>query len=132
MVRALLPVVLLAALAACNSVVDPSKNVTEPPRMAKIPKGGGGPIETFSTSKTGEVSITVTAMSPSIPSNLYFGVQYGQLLSGSCVYNSVNTLSLVGTPAISGSITSGSYCFQIYDEGFFTTDETYTVSISRP
>jgi hypothetical protein len=134
MFRAFIPVLLLAALAACNSVVDPSKNVVEAPRMGLIQKGTGnsGPLEVFSTSKNGEVSITVTAMTPSIPSNLYFAVSYGQYVSGQCLTNSVNQFAVVGSPAISGSIFSGSYCFFIQDEGLFTTDETYTVSISHP
>jgi hypothetical protein len=129
-------IVLLSALAACGSgVVDPSQNKTET-FSGTVNMGAGNvstPLITFNVSKTGEYTIKVTNMTPTIPSNQYFEVAYGQAVSGQCAGNfGANTLAVLGGIALSGSIVPGSYCVAVVDEGFFTANETFTLTVSHP
>ena len=120
---------LTAFAAACSSYTSPSKNTVET-RSGTIAVGGSA-IENFTVKSNGEISIIVSALSPTVPTSTFFGVGYGLQSSGQCALFGVN-LSVVGATAISTSITPGNYCVQIVDQGAFTTTETYTLLISHP
>ena len=120
------------SLAACGGVTDPSQNTQTPFSGTLNP---GGPINSwgFSVSKSGELSITVTTMTPVIPTSTYFEVGFGNSISGSCQPLQANQYAIVGAAAISGyPVTPGAYCAFIVDEGFFTKAETYTMVVSHP
>jgi|SRR5437773_25301 len=131
MVRRFIPALLLAALAACGGVVDPSKNQTQT-FPGTVPVGGVGPLHTFSVSKGGEISAVVTSFTPTLPSGTLFGVIYGQVISNQCNPITFNQFGVVGATVISGAIISGTYCINIVDEGFFKVSEDYVLQVSHP
>jgi hypothetical protein len=130
--------ILLAAVlaAGCGGIVDPSQNKVET-FSGTIAPGGQGRVEGFSASKTGEIAVKVTAITPS-SSNTFVGVIWtGRASDGSCagalgqVFGQ-NNFAQVNVPAISTQILSGSYCILLYDVGSFTTTVTYTFTVSHP
>ena len=130
-------VTLAAVLAAgCGGIVDPSQNQIEP-FSGTIAPGGQGPAHGFSASKTGEISVKVTQITPS-SSNTFVGVLWtGRDSNGTCAGSSrsifqQNNFAQVGLPAISNQILAGSYCLTLYDVGSFATTVTYTVTVSHP
>src|ERR1035437_3557140 len=124
------------SLAACGGVTDPSQNTQTPFSGTLNPNPGvGGSFQNwgFTVSKSGELSITVTTMTPVTPTNTYFEVGFGNSISGSCQPLQANQYAIVGAAAISGyPVTPGAYCAFIADEGFFTQAETYTMVVSHP
>lgn len=119
------------SLAACGGVTDPSQN-TQTPFSGTLNLGQINSFG-FSVSKSGELSITVTTMTPVIPTSTYFEVGFGNSISGSCQPLQANQYAIVGAAAISGyPVTPGAYCAFIADEGLFTKAETYTMVVSHP
>src|ERR1035437_6070017 len=97
------------SLAACGGVTDPSQN-TQTPFSGTLNLGQTNSWG-FSVSKSGELSITVTTMTPVVPTSTYFGVGFGNTVSGSCQPLQLNQFAIVGTAAISGyPVTPGAYC----------------------
>src|SRR5437762_4571357 len=82
--RFLVAVLLAAVLAAgCGGIVDPSQNKTDT-FTGTIAPGGQGPAHGFAASKTGEISVKVTALTPS-SSNTFVGVIWtGRTSDGTC------------------------------------------------
>jgi len=127
----------LAALVtvSCGGVVDPSKNVTDT-FMGTIPvQGTAVPGHFFSIDKTGEFTVKVTSLQPN--PTLFFGTLLAQgpndgNCTGSLPILQQNSFSTLNTPALTGAIISGRYCVFLYDIGFFTVPQTYTVTISHP
>ena len=124
------------SLTACGGITDPSSNQTET-FTGTIAVGGQGPAHGFSSSKTGEIQVKITTLTPST-SNTFVGVLWtGRNSSGTCagslgaVFGQTN-FAQVGLPAISTQILSGGYCLLLYDVGTFTTTENYTVTVSHP
>jgi len=118
---------------ACSGVVDPSKNVIDT-FTGTIPVQGSA-TSAFSTSKTGEFSVKVTALTPSTGS--FFGVILAQgpsdhSCSGNLPILQQNSFATVNQLAMSGAILPGDYCVYLYDIGTFTTPESYTVQVSHP
>jgi hypothetical protein len=130
--------VLAAAMlaAGCHGIIDPSQNKVDP-FTGTIAPGGQGPAHAFSASRTGEIQVKVTALTPS-SSNTFVGVLWtGRDSSGTCTGASRSvfaqySFAQVNVPAISTQILSGSYCLTLYDVGSFTTTVTYTVTVSHP
>jgi len=125
---------LAAMVTACGGVVDPSQNQTETFTGTIQPGSGnnGGP-HAVNITKSGEITVTVTSLTPTLPSGTYFAVGFGQSVSGQCSVNiQVNQFAIVGSAAISGPISPGSYCVAVFDEGLFTVAEDYTVKVSHP
>src|SRR5947207_2080506 len=93
---------LSALTIACGGVVDPSKNVTDT-FSGTIPVQGTAPGHPFSTSKTGEYTVKVTALSPN--SNLFFGTVLAQGTSdGNCLGQlpilQQNSFGTINTPVL--------------------------------
>jgi hypothetical protein len=127
-------VLVSAIAAACGGVVDPSKNQTET-FTDTIPKGSGVILPksgSINITKSGEISVTVTSLTPTVPSGTYFGVGLGQSISGQCSLISANQFAIVGSAAISGPIQPGTYCLILADQGLFTVDEVFSVTVSHP
>jgi hypothetical protein len=121
--------------AACNGVVDPSNNVLQTFTGTIPVQGTTVPGAAWSTNKTGEYMIKVTAMDPNN------GVYFGTILSyaagnGTCVGQlqpiQQNSFGTVNTPVMSGAIYPGSYCVFLFDVGFFTVPENFTLTVSHP
>src|SRR5689334_11859977 len=91
---------------ACSGVVDPSKNVTDT-FSGTIPVQGTAPGHPFSTSKTGEYTVKVTALSPS--SGSFFGSVLAQgPTNGTCAGQlpilQQNSFGTINTPVLGGAI----------------------------
>jgi hypothetical protein len=130
MFRGLIPVFLLAALAACGGVTDPSQNQNQ--TFNGTVQVGGASTQQFSVSKSGEISAVVTSFNPVLPSGTLFGVAWGQLLSGQCSIISLNQFAVTGATVVSSAVTPGTYCISIIDEGLFKVNEDYVLTVSHP
>jgi hypothetical protein len=125
-----------ALIAGCGGIVDPSQNTTDT-FTGTIPVGGQSVAQGFSASKTGEISVKVTQLTPS-SSNTFVGVLWtGRDSNGACAGQlggvfGQNGFAQIGLPAISTQIQQGGYCILLYDVGTFTTTETYTMTVSHP
>jgi len=130
MVRRIAAVLLLASLPACGGVSSPSNNKTET-FPGVVPKGGVGPVVIFN-SKSGELTITVTNLTPTVPSSTQFALVYGQSISGTCQGIDQRFVT-VGFPVTEVTYSSGLYCVQLTDYfGLFPADETYTLTVNHP
>ena len=130
--RAALVLAVAGALSVnCGGIVDPSKNQVDT-FSGTIAVGGRGPGHPFSSPKTGEISVKITALSPS--SGTLVGMVWAQASGpGACDGQPLqNTLAQLNVPAISNQILSGNYCIQLYDAGYFGVAQTYTVTVSHP
>jgi hypothetical protein len=129
--RAALVLAVAGALSvSCGGIIDPSQNKMEP-FSGTIAVGGSGPIHFFSASKSGEISVKITALSPS--SGAFVGLLWAQASGGACNGQLLaNTIAQLNIPAISTQIISGSYCIQLGDAGAFTVAQTYTIIVSHP
>ncbi len=120
----------LVAAAACGGVVSPSKNRTE--TLTGAVMTGGVDAQPFSTSKTGEYSITLTSLDP--PVSAFVTVFFGQVIGGQCSPLNVS-LARIGREALVGQIFPGNYCAGISDDGKVIPSGvtlTYTLSVSHP
>jgi hypothetical protein len=125
---------LLLALAgaisiSCGGITDPSQNQVET-FSGSVPPGQGS-INHFSASKTGEIQIKIATLTPASVPVVY--VQWVGNGDGSCNGGLFQAgLGSVGTTAISGQITSGSYCVAVSDYVGQTVTANYTVTVSHP
>jgi hypothetical protein len=113
--------------ASCGGVIDPSKNTVENISGTLAP---GGLNQHEFSSKSGEYSIKITALSP--VSNIFMGVAYGPVSNGVCVITQSNPFAQLNLTALAGQIGSGRFCVHIYDVGGLTQTSTYTLAISHP
>jgi hypothetical protein len=125
--------VLLTALlvTGCGGLTDPSKNQVDP-FTGTVPVGGNGPVHLFNVSKTGELSVRLTALSPT--ATTVVSVIYGQAVSGACAALSENDFVGLNTgDTFQGQIQKGSYCIQVADPYIrLTVAQTYTITVSHP
>ncbi len=122
---------------SCGGIVDPSKNTVETFSGTITPGTGVPMLHAFSSSKTGEISVKFTALSPS--SSVYMGVAWTQGSSdGSCTAANLGLIlqnysfAQLNLPAISGQIFSGKYCIAVYESSPLSVPENYTVTVSHP
>ncbi len=116
---------LLALIASGCKVESPSNNKVEN-FSGTIPVGGSA-THLFNVAKDGEFSVTLSAINPAAT----VGIGYGQPGSnGSCGIYSTNLVT-IGRQAFSSYLVAGSYCVYVYDAGYFTLSETYTVQVSH-
>ena len=120
---------------SCGGIVDPASNKVEPFSGTITPGTGIAKYHPFSSSKTGEISVKFTALSPS--SSVFMGVVWAQDPSGgSCTGNlgrlQQNNFAQLNLPAISNQIISGKYCIGVYESSQLSAPENYTISVSHP
>jgi hypothetical protein len=132
--RLRLSAALLFALAGalgigCNGITDPSQNTVET-FSGSVPPGQGS-VNHFSASKTGEIQIKIATLTPASVPAVY--VQWLGNGDGSCNGGVFQAgIGSVATTAISGQITSGSYCVAVSDYVGQTVTANYTVTVSHP
>src|SRR5204862_4915018 len=114
MLRRVIPAAALAILAACGGYVDPSKNQTEN-ITGTIPVAGVGDPKTFNVSKSGELSIKLTSLTPTVALGTFVGFAWGQVFSGTCQPFGGYGPAAVGQTVASTSITPGTYCIIMAD-----------------
>jgi hypothetical protein len=115
---------------SCGGVVDPSQNVTSTFNGTLQP--GGSQLFTFTTSKSGEFSVKITALAPN--ANVYLLTVYGQsVAAGSCSPLQSNQFSVLNQTSLGGAITPGTWCVGIQDSlGILAAPETFTLAVAHP
>ena len=139
--RLAIGILVAAVAAACGGgVVSPSQNKTDTFNGTLQPVSSGNAnigLHQVNITKTGELSVIVTSLTPSVPGDTYFAVGIGQLFGALTVSNcnpiQINQFAVPVNPAINSlPITPGTYCIFIYDEGLFTVAEDYALTVSHP
>ena len=126
--RAAMIAVACVTIAGCGGITDPSKNTVDtfPGTLAV----GGTNLHPFSASKTGELSVHLTALAPT--SNGTVLLTWTQASNSGCGGVLGQQAATVGLPVFGSQIVSGSYCIVIQDPGVFTVPQTYTLTVSHP
>ncbi len=120
---------ILALCTASCGISTPSANTIRE-ISGTIPVGGNA-VHSFSATKTGEVEVTITSLTPtpSNPIQLTLGQQSGAnctLLPGYVAPVVVNRVVQFG------SLTKADYCLIVYDTAVLTAPTSYTGRISHP
>jgi hypothetical protein len=124
--RSIAAVLVALAASSCGGIANPSSNQTET-FTGIIAPGGNAGAHSFTASKSGEITVTVTNMNPTW--NGYLSVAW--LGAGCSGLIQRNDFTLVGRSAISGPITKGTYCIAVFDAGFILP-EAYTIAVLHP
>jgi len=132
MLRRVIPALALAVLAACGGYVDPSKNQTEN-ISGTIPVNGLSEVKTFNVSKSGELTIKLTSLTPTVALGTFVGFTWGQMLSGQCQPFFGYSPAAVGQTLASTAITPGAYCV-IMADAFQTlkVNEDFVLTVAHP
>lgn len=126
----------VAAAAACsqdNATTAPTP--TGPTNSVETFTGsvqvGGSAFSTFSTAVAGPVFVTLTQTSPS--SAVVMGVGVGRPEGSVCgLLPGASTNTGAGAVVqLSGLVTPGTFCVQVYDVGNLTETVTYTLTVSH-
>jgi hypothetical protein len=126
--RRFLALVAALSMTACSDLVDPSKNKTEQV-TGSLELLGTGPVHTFTVTKRGEYSLLLNSLTPATGSLI--ALSFGQIVANTCGYFT-QVAARIGSPALSGPIEKGTYCFSLSDPGTLTQAETYALTISYP
>ena len=114
---------------SCGGIVDPSQNQVEPFSGSVAP--GGGSINRFTASKTGEIQVKMLTITPAAVSALL--VQWVGAGDGSC--NGQLWQSGVATQnatVVSNQIQSGNYCILVSEYIAQTVTANYSLTVSHP
>jgi hypothetical protein len=116
-------------IAGCGGITDPSKNTVD--TFSGTLPVGGTTLHGFSASKTGELSVKLTALAPT--SNGTVVLTWTQSANdGSCGGVLNQAFAQLNVPTLSSQIVSGRYCIVVQDVGSFTVPQTYTIAVSHP
>ena len=91
---------------------------------------GGSDAHPFTvTVSGGQINVILTAAGP--PPTIYMGLGVGTPSGSSCtLLSGASTATPAGTIAqLTGTITAGSYCVQVFDIGNQTVDVTYSLTV---
>ena len=123
------------AFSACGGLVDPSKNQLE--TVTGFITGGHtsdslgvsvtGP---YNISKSGEYVVTFTSLTPPLALSFPVTIVFGLNTSAGCQPIAQNTAAVVGRQVLGTSITPGTYCIGVADQGFMSNGVVYTYSLS--
>ena len=138
MTKARLAAALMVALvaSACGGPTDPSKNTTDS-FSGSVQPLNTGPVHTFSVPNLGEITVSVTTITPG---NTFLGVLYGQLAGNNCqpIQQNVASSSNLGRTVLTGQIIlKGTYCVVAFDPinlvgTPLTVVQNYTLQVSHP
>jgi hypothetical protein len=138
MMKARLAAALILGLvaSACGGPTDPSKNTVDT-FPGSVQPFSVGPVHPFNVPNLGEITVSVTAISPG---NTFLGVLYGQASGSGCaaIQQNVASSSNLGRTVLSGQIIiKGNYCVQVFDPVNLvgtplTVAQNYTVQVSHP
>lgn len=87
---------------------------------------------TFTVDNSGQVSVTLTAASP--PSTIAMGIAVGTPANGACgrLSGATTTTAAGATAQLTGVVSPGMLCVEIFDVGNQTAAVTYTVTVTHP
>jgi len=113
---------------SCGGTTSPSDNVQEP--FSGTLAVGGIARHPVNVNNTGEFSVKITALSPTVTA--FVGTVWAQ--GGNCeIALQQNQFSTLNSPALVGAILQkGQYCVAIYDVGVLTVAQNYTIVVSHP
>ena len=115
--------------ASCGGINDPSKNTDE--AFSGTLQVGGQNRHQFNSSKTGEISVKLTALAPT--SNAALLLQVTQTANdGTCVGLLQQAFATLNVPAIAVPVSSQRYCIIVSDLGQISVPQTYTINVSHP
>jgi len=121
---------LCATFACGGNPAGASATITEPAFTGTLGVGGSVSVP-FNVTKTGVVTLNVTQFGPDTNP---FGVGIGQLASSNgvvtCVTEATQTVT-VNDPVSFGGIVAGTYCAVIYDIGYVTQNDTFSMTITH-
>ena len=135
----LLLILLTLALttAACSgsdstpSVTTPAATTTTETFTGTVQPNFGVDFHSFTVAQTGTVSVTLTAAGP--PATIFMGLGIGTPSSSTCaVISGDSTIApAAATAQLSGTVSAGSYCVQVYDVGNETAPVLYSVTVAH-
>jgi len=131
--RAALAVAGLATMSCGSGLVNPSQNVTS--TFAGTVAKGSSSSNPFTVSQNGEYFINLISLTPPLTIGLYAEILLVPYASGTCELASpVNGTygAVAGMQVLTGTIVSGSYCVAIVDEGEFSANEIYDITVNHP
>ena len=115
--------------ASCGGINDPSKNTDE--TFTATLQLGGQNTHRFTSSKTGEISVKLTALAPT--SNAIIGLVWTQATNdGTCAGFLQQAFATLNVPAIAGPVSSQRYCILVQDIGGISVAQNYTLLVSHP
>jgi hypothetical protein len=117
---------------SCGGVVSPSDNVSESFSGTLDPATSNNiAIFAFTTTKSGEFNVKITALAPT--TNVFLLTFYGQAQAGNnCGIIQANQFSTLNTTALAGAITPGTWCVGIQNQGTLAAAETFTLTVAHP
>ena len=123
-------------MSSCSGPTDPSQNQSER-FTGSVQPFGAGIVHPFTISNLGEITVSVTAITPG---NTFLGIGYGQPNANFCglIQQNVVSSANLGRTALSGSIIiRGNYCVQVFDPVALTgtpltVPQNYTLTVSHP
>jgi len=137
--KPLLLILLTLALttAACSgsdstpSVTTPAATTTTETFTGTVQPNFGVDFHSFTVAQTGTVSVTLTAAGP--PATIFMGLGIGTPSSSTCaVISGDSTIAPASATAqLSGTVSAGSYCVQVYDVGNETAPVLYSVTVAH-
>ena len=121
---------LVTLLSACGGISDPSQNTVVDFTQTIAP--GEGKVHEFDVSRrNGEYTATIVAMAPTQSTILQ--IFLGNVVGGVCApLMSPVVARLSNQPSLSGTISKGHYCIQVFDQFIISTPQTYTLRVSHP
>jgi hypothetical protein len=117
------------ATSGCGGIAEPSKNQVDT-YSDILPVGGSVAPYQVNVSKSGELFVRVTAISPN-PASL-LGTLLGQMTAGGCVPITQNNFTGLNRDTLNYPVTKGGYCVVVYDNGSLTASQSFTIEISHP
>jgi len=127
----------LAMAAACTSsspastVTSPSATTTTETFTGTVQPNFGVDFHTFTVAQSGTASVTLTAAGP--PATIFMGVGIGTPSATTCaVISGDSTIAPASATAqLTGTLSPGSYCVQVYDVGNQSAPVTYSVTVAH-
>jgi hypothetical protein len=118
-------------LASCGGIANPSENRVDV-FSGVVPPGGQGQPHAFSVDKTGEISVRLTALSPT-PSAVV-GTQLMQSSGGNCnLFYGRDNFTGLNRDVLQLPISKGNYCVIVFDaNNLLLQAQTYTLQVSHP
>jgi hypothetical protein len=128
---------MMIAAACTNALNDLFNNPTTPSGSTStdtfngtLPPSGSI-VFTFSVATAGNVSVTLTTVSPATIAPLGLGV--GPSSNGNCtIATAASGVTAGGTPQLSATENPGTYCVKVSDAGALATASTVTVTVMHP
>jgi len=128
---------LALTMAACSSS-DPTATVTSPSAptttetfTGTVQPNFGVDFHAFTVAQSGAVSVTLTAAGP--PATIFMGMGIGTPSATTCaVISGDSTIAPASATAqLTGNLSAGSYCVQVYDVGNQAAPVTYSVTVAH-